>query len=172
MTVVDDVGDSVSSPFQPLAGGLTCGTRGLAIAAGPHHALVVTEQRKVQAWGSNSSTQLGRGEPVHRAVTGLTGVTAVESGDHHVVALKEDGTVWTWGDNVYGQLGTDPWLSISSRATPMRVPGLTDVRAVSAGVFHTLALRRDGTVWGLGEYGQPKTPGKPRKPRQVRVSPH
>ena len=39
---------------------------------------------------------------------------------------------------------------------PVRIPGLTDVVAISAGDMHSLALLKDGTVraWGENKYGQ------------------
>ena len=39
---------------------------------------------------------------------------------------------------------------------PVRIPGLTDVVAVSAGIDHSMALLEDGTIrtWGANKYGQ------------------
>ncbi|MFJ2349986.1 Ig-like domain repeat protein [Streptomyces antimycoticus] len=56
------------------------------------------------------------------------------------------GTVVAWGDDTYGQT-----------AVPS---GLTDVVAVAAGQFHTLALQPDGTVtaWGRNDSGQADIP--------------
>jgi len=63
------------------------------------------------------------------------------------------GTVWTWGWNAMGQLGDG---STVDRHSPVQVPGLTGVVSVSAGAYHTLALRGDGTVWawGMNSVGQ------------------
>ncbi len=48
-----------------------------------------------------------------------------------------------WGNNDYGQSNVPEWLS--------------GVTAVAAGVYHSLALRNDGTVvaWGCGWYADP-----------------
>jgi uncharacterized delta-60 repeat protein len=57
------------------------------------------------------------------------------------------GSVWAWGWNGVGQVGDG---TTADAHAPVRVPGLTGVVAVSAGTYHTLALRGDGTVWAWG----------------------
>jgi alpha-tubulin suppressor-like RCC1 family protein len=88
----------------------------------------------------------------------LSDVVAVAIGQQHTVALSNDGTVWAWGVNQYGQLGDGTTIA---RPYPARVQfadgsTLTNVVAVAAGDYHTLALRSDGTVWAWGYnwYGQ------------------
>jgi hypothetical protein len=62
------------------------------------------------------------------------------------MALKSDGTVAAWGDGGYGQT---------------TVPaGLTQVTAIAAGVYDSLALKSDGTIvgWGDNSSGQTSIP--------------
>jgi alpha-tubulin suppressor-like RCC1 family protein len=73
--------------------------------------------------------------------------TGISLGESHSLQLKEDGTVWAWGKNSSGQLGIGTNLDSS---TPIKITGLSDVKAVSAGFAHSLALKSDGTVWGWG----------------------
>src|SRR3974390_3190359 len=56
------------------------------------------------------------------------------------------GTVFAWGDNGAGQTNVPT--------------GLTNVVAIAAGDYHSLALRADGTVvaWGLNTYGATNIP--------------
>lgn len=86
--------------------------------------------------------------PIIQGLYHITG--AVAAGRNHVMALKADGSVWSWGSNNWGMLG-DPSFAGSRRATPGQVPGLTDVVAISGGGQHSLALKRDGTIWSWGQ---------------------
>lgn len=91
-------------------------------------------------------------------VSGLSDVVAVAA-QSHSLALKRDGTVWAWGtNNCFGELGDGttppPLCTGGERTTPVQVVGLTDVVAIDTrademliGFTHSLALKRDGTVW-------------------------
>ncbi len=84
----------------------------------------------------------------------------------HVLALAKDGTVWAWGENRDGECGngtpgvpvTDPVSDSDPVTVPVQVmtaPGtyLDGVTAVATGGAHSLALRRNGTVWAWGYNG-------------------
>ena len=83
----------------------------------------------------------------------------ISAGYQFTVVICRDGTARAAGDNSQGQLGAgspDPY-----RATPIQViqsPGvaLSNIKAVSAGGWHTLFLLEDGTVRAVGknQYGQ------------------
>lgn len=115
------------------------------------------------AWGANENGRLGDGTTTDRLtpvqVLGaageglLTDVAQLSAGEAHTLALKEDGTVWGWGANWPGALGDG---TTTDRLTPVQVVGpdgdgfLTDVAQVSGGVWHSLAVKHDGTVWSWG----------------------
>jgi alpha-tubulin suppressor-like RCC1 family protein len=148
-----------------------------AIAAGSAHVLAVRNDGTVRAWGSNTLGQLGDGTQAGRVtpvtVTGLSGVAQVAAGHDFSLALRGDGTVWAWGNNIHGELGTgatspemcptgtDAYNTSAApphrcARTPVQVPGLAGVTAISAKGRHAMALLANGTVmtWGSGLYGQ------------------
>lgn len=106
-----------------------------------------------RAWGSNNTGQLGDGTLTNRPTPAATMLpaTAVEvvGGYSHTCARLMDGTVMCWGYNSQGQVGIGP-TSTTARPTPAAVPGLSGVRSVTAGSYHTCAVRADGAVvcWG------------------------
>jgi len=69
-------------------------------------------------------------------------------GSDFSVALLADGTVRSWGSDVSGTLG-DGGADVD-RSTPGAVVGLSDVVALDSSGSNTLALRRNGEVWGWG----------------------
>ncbi|MFI0434724.1 MAG: hypothetical protein ACH350_03215 [Parachlamydiaceae bacterium] len=85
--------------------------------------------------------------------TNLPGIS-IAAGCFHSLELRSDGNVWAWGNNSYGQLGNGNNTNFNY---PVQViGGLKDVTSISAGSYHSMALKKDGTVWtwGLNNKGQ------------------
>ena len=73
----------------------------------------------------------------------------IAAGGSHTVALKKDGTMWVWGGNRLGQLGDGSTLD---KLSPIIAGSVTNWAKdkVSAGEFHTVAIRTDGSLWAWG----------------------
>jgi alpha-tubulin suppressor-like RCC1 family protein/polygalacturonase len=134
----------------------------IAVSAS-RHTLALTADGKVYAWGRNSSGQLGNGHfglkekelrPIH--VTGLSDITAIAAGWEHSIALSRNGTVFVWGSRSHGQLGDGICKTGQPASQPIPVAELKDIIAIAAGGEHSLALRKDGTLfaWGNNWNGQ------------------
>jgi alpha-tubulin suppressor-like RCC1 family protein len=133
----------------------------------------------------NGGTGASSSVPVKVLGSTANPIERISSGYFHIIALEARGALQSWGSNANGVLGTgDASLPFSTRplyvpftaatdvsigcfhqlalhstpsmnATPGQVPGLTSVSAVSAGLYHMLALT-EGLLasWGLNSYGQ------------------
>lgn len=168
------------------------GKRVVAVAAGSNHALALSSDGTVTAWGDNYSGQLGNNStndslvpiPVNTSagVSALHGkrVVAIAAGSSHSLALCSDGTLAAWGANSSGQLGNN---STPPRSVPVAVniaEGLSalygkTVATIAAGYAHNLALCSDGSLaaWGSADWGQlgdGSTYGQKRVPVAVNTS--
>ncbi len=106
-------------------------TNVVAIAAGENHTLALKDDGTVVAWGLNDAGQT-------TVPSNLTNVVAISAGAQHSMALKSDGTVKAWGDNSSGQ------LTVSG----------SDIRAIAAGGYHSLALHSKAPLITKQPHGQ------------------
>ncbi|HEY3821387.1 MAG TPA: hypothetical protein VGL81_29675 [Polyangiaceae bacterium] len=147
----------VTTPVE--VSGLTNAT---AIVAGYQYTCALISGGQAECWGLNSSGQLGDGtstgpqscggeacSTIPVAVSGLTGATAIAASQSvHSCALLSGGTVECWGGNTYGQYGNE---TTSSSLTPLAVPSLRSVIALSTGLNDTCWLLAGGAVECAGE---------------------
>jgi alpha-tubulin suppressor-like RCC1 family protein len=128
---------------------LTSSSMMLAVGAG--HACVQLSGGDVYCWGSNAYGQLGTGavEPyVERPGFVSSSFDAISAGKFHTCGLR-GGELWCWGDNSEAQLGLG-FRDDTAHTTPERVGRLATWSAVSAGRYHTCAIRVDETLWCWG----------------------
>lgn len=157
---------SSSVPVEVTASGALAGKTIVSMAAGSSHALALTSDGQVFAWGVNGYGQVGIGSPDFRILSpvalGSAGVfdgkivVAISAGGDHSMALTSEGRVFTWGMNYSGELGDG--TSISYSRLPLEVmtseelAGQTIV-AIAAGLSHCLALAADGRLFAWGANG-------------------
>ena len=79
----------------------------------------------------------------------VNNVVTLTTGDTHACALADDGRVFCWGENDQGQLG-DGTTDYRQLGT-VPVVGITDARAIAAGIRFSCAALADGSVWCWGE---------------------
>ncbi len=124
-----------------------------SVSCGQFHTLFVKSDGSLWAMGQNLNGELGNGTYDSTNVPQEivpTGVVAVSAGGLHSLFLKSDGSLWAMGDNVNGQLGDGSFegLAFKTNLPEMIVPG--GVKAISAGLYHSLFLKTDGSLWAMG----------------------
>ncbi len=157
------VGPSLSQPVvqqpvtQPAMPAAEEPIATIAVAAGAHHALALTDDGEVWAWGQNQYGQLGQGTKTNlnipRQVDGLPEIKSIAAGAYFSLALSEDGKVYGWGHNDKGQIGNAGSNEVTEA---VRITGLDSIVEIDAGFEYAMARKADGTVyvWGDNTYGQ------------------
>ena len=146
-----------SSSFSghPNSWKLPTGTGKAAMAIGANHGVILASEGSLWTWGETGFgwQVLGLGSNVRtqaclRRIGLETNWVNVAVGGSTTLALRSDGTIWAWGENLYGQLGDGSMAR--EEATPVRsVPG-TDWKQVATAGPHSVALKRNGTLWSWG----------------------
>ncbi|HEX2675375.1 MAG TPA: hypothetical protein VHM19_02015 [Polyangiales bacterium] len=132
----------------------------VAIAAGTFHALALTSDGDVVAWGDNASGQCGTSGAdllVATPVAGLSNVEALSARNNHSLALDTAGKVYQWGAQEKKLGGGITWTNITTPTLVTFPAGAsTTITAIRAGYHHFLARADDGTLysWGLDYYGE------------------
>jgi alpha-tubulin suppressor-like RCC1 family protein len=161
------LGDGTTNDaWAPVQTGLTAVpplTSVVKLGGRPYFTLAVKSDGTVWAWGMNRYGQMGNGTVnplggpqvtvpvlVSNSLPGgpINNPVQVTCGYQFGAALTTNGTVWTWGGGAHGELGQGS--SINSSYYPAQVPGLTNITSISAGWFHIVGVKSDGTVWAWG----------------------
>lgn len=81
-------------------------------------------------------------------LTGASGTTGLVSAGTLVTLAVKEGKVLAWGSNYWRGLASS---TLVESATPVIIPGLSDVVMVSTGYATCFAIKTDGTLWGWGD---------------------
>ena len=149
------------------------------VVCGDSHTMAIKTDDTLWAWGNNNFGQLGLKDNIeYKALVKFIPVTIfsiekdirtendpyissplqvgydtdwqnVDCGFEHTIAIKTNGILWAWGRNSEGQLGLGsgdtPYLD-----SPAQVGTNTNWSAIAGGMYHTLAVKTDGTLWAWG----------------------
>lgn len=141
------------------------GSYAQTIGAGSFHSMVLCpSDSSVRSWGANNNGQLGINDTIQQispvrvkgpgGVGYLNNIISIVARENFSLALKNDGTVWSWGFNGDGEMGdsttTDKWAPVQVHG-PANVGFLSNIKAISGGYAHVLALKNDSTVWAWGD---------------------
>ena len=166
-------GLAASSPIQ--MGALTTWNQ---VSMGLHNAAAIKTDGTLWTWGENGYGELGNGtvtsysSPIQVGL--VTNWNSVFASYYKMFAISNPATyttstvnnpivdmadvfvnknqwynsgLWSWGRGIYGKLGNNANNDYSS---PIQVGSLTNWKQVSAGAFHAMALKTDGTLWTWG----------------------
>jgi alpha-tubulin suppressor-like RCC1 family protein len=138
-----------SSPVQ-----LGSNTDWMTADVGYVHSAAIKTNGTIWCWGNNTFGQCGTNDVTHRSspvqeVLANTNWKAIACGWYHTVALQRNGSLWSWGENDDGQLAKN---DVVHRSSPVQeLTGNTNWKIISAGGYHTYAIKTDGTLWGWGD---------------------
>lgn len=113
----------------------------------------VTREGLVYTWGVDDPSQQKTSSPIQ--VQSLKDIAATASGSLHFLALDNNGQVWGWGDNTDAQLDKSKINTTPFYNTPVRLSGLDEVTAIASYDNYSIALKKDGTLWGWGSILSP-----------------
>jgi alpha-tubulin suppressor-like RCC1 family protein len=151
-----------------------------AISAGDYHTALLTSEGYLYTWGDDEYYQLGdvSGDlqqlPIKIDAADVhTHWDVVSAGGYHTIAIARkdsDRTLWGWGLNLSGQAGF--WYLNTPVMRPHQIGAGTDWESVSAGEYHSAAIKQGGTLWTWGDnsFGKLGFPGaSTASPTQVGI---
>src|ERR1035441_5180734 len=124
-----------------------------AIAAGGYHSLFLKSDGSLWAMGYNADGELGdrtynsTNQPEEIVASN---VRAIATGFYHSLFLESGGSLWAMGQDANGQLGDGTYGGISGYINQPEQIVAGGVTAIAAGWYHSLFLKSDGSLWGMG----------------------
>jgi alpha-tubulin suppressor-like RCC1 family protein len=125
-----------------------------SISSYGNHSAAIKLDGTLWTWGKGSSGNLGNNDtksvssPIQTLTSGNSWKN-ISTGCDFTSAIKTDGTLWGWGLNNFGSLANNSAINHSSPV--QTVSAGTNWKVVSSGLYNTLGIKTDGTLWGWGD---------------------
>ncbi|MBO5478694.1 MAG: Ig-like domain-containing protein, partial [Clostridia bacterium] len=120
------------------------------IVAGAYGSSAIDKDGNVYVWGNGSYGEIGNNATTSKNLptkTTIKNAIQVSMGQGQVAVLTSEGVVWSWGRNNNGQLGIN---CTNNTSYPMKTA--LNVTELSAGGYHTMVKKIDGTMYAVGCY--------------------
>lgn len=137
-------------------------TNVIKIAAGFNHALAITKDGALYAWGGNEEGQIGINSTENanyasrvlnnEGTEPIYSIVDVSAGNSSSIAMDDGGNVYTWGLNSNGQLGIG---NNASKSLP-QISLCSQAIRVQMGYAESGILKQNGSIesWGSNSYGE------------------
>jgi alpha-tubulin suppressor-like RCC1 family protein len=127
------------------------------ICCGRDHTLNLTRDGDVFSYGSGTFSAAGHGgskealSPMILKPLRDKRVVKIACGESHSLILTDKADVYAWGRGFEGQLGLSKSIEVAS--TPQYIKAFygSPVQSIEAGAYFSLAITRDGNLYGWGE---------------------
>ena len=143
----DGTNTDAHSPEQIVSNGVT------AVAVGFVHTLFLKSDGSLWGMGYGGYGDLGSAGTTDTPKQIVpSGVTAIAAGYLYSFFVRSDGSLWAMGNNNFGHLGDG---TTDAAVTPELIVsnGVTAVATDGTDVSHSLFLKSDGSLWGMGYNG-------------------
>ena len=137
-------GKDITREAKQIAGNV------LTASVGDSANYYVTRDNALFVYGLAHRGQYGNGKLTSSEsyIPTANGVIQVVSHTGHALLLKIDGTVWGTGGNIYGPLSSHGY---GDKAIKWGLI-FDEVNAIATGSSHSLAIRREGSLWAWGRH--------------------
>lgn len=105
----------------------------ISVSCGGYHSLLLNDSGQVYGFGSNQQGQLGF------------------KGNFQSLSLNNEGQIYGFENNGQVQIVSNEDDIFGIYLSPEIIPDLDNIVSISAGIFHSLALNRDGIIYGFGD---------------------
>ncbi len=124
------------------------------VIAGYNHTIFIKDNDGIYLCGNNEYGQLGVGTTENSnlpiKISSQCEPISISGGLSHTVEIDAEGNTYVWGLNSSRQLGNSDNIPINTSLKPTEVYGLENIVSIENGLYHSLALDKDGIVWSWG----------------------